>query len=128
MNTYMVEVNAKFLVKIQLDGSCLAAEHFFLDNFKGVWGANAYDEKGMKTDCFRGAILTSEIVSLKEFEDLMREYDMVTDCVNEFARREKELAEQMAELQAEYDRIQKELNGAKKQENEAESRINWRAF
>ena len=62
---YMVEINAKFLVKIEIDGSCGSAEHYFLDKFPAVWGANAFDEKSMKTECFRGTLLNSELVSEK---------------------------------------------------------------
>ena len=93
MRIYMVEVNAKFLIKVEIDGSCAAAEHFFLDNFKGVWAANAYDEKGMKTDCFRGAILNSEIISFSEFELIMMEMDHARLSVAALEKKEKELSE-----------------------------------
>lgn len=63
MATYFVEVNNKFLVRIEHDGSCCGAEHYFLDNYNHVWGAMAYDSKMIKTDCFRGALMHDELVT-----------------------------------------------------------------
>ena len=61
---YIVEVNAKWLISIEAE-SALNAEHKLLD-YNGVWGANAYDQKAMKTDTFAGAVQFDEFVSMNE--------------------------------------------------------------
>lgn len=100
MNTYMVEVNNHFLVRIEIEGSALAAEHYFLDGFKCVWGANAYDEKGMKTDCFRGAVLQDELITLNLLEDHLHKVDASEQSV-------KELEQKLSSLEDEIKRLSK---------------------
>ena len=105
MNTYMVEVNNHFLVRLEIEGSALAAEHYFLDGFKCVWGANAYDEKGMKTDCFRGAVLTCELITLGLLEDHLRNVDEGENEVKELQRKIKDIddeIERLSELRKDY--------------------------
>lgn len=75
MATYLVEINAHYMVKITLDGSCGAAEHHFLDKYKWVWAANAFDQESLNTDTFRGALLGSEMVSEAELAQRMAEID-----------------------------------------------------
>jgi hypothetical protein len=69
---YIVEVNAKYLVSIEAD-SALRAEHAILD-YDGIWGALAFDSEAMKTDCFRGACLGCETISMKELEAISKAY------------------------------------------------------
>ena len=66
---YIVEVNAKYLVSVEA-ASCLDAEHQLLD-YSGVWGALAYDQKMTKTDTFLGAVQGCEMVSMKEFRQIV---------------------------------------------------------
>lgn len=105
MATYFVEINAKFLVKLEYDGSACGAEHYFLDGYKACWGANAYDEKTMKTDCFRGALLTSEIVSLKELDTILKRVDRAQEEVGEYDKGLKLLEDELAKIQAQYDEV-----------------------
>lgn len=103
MSIYMVEVNNKFLVKLELDGSALAAEHYFLDGYESCWGANAYDEKAMKTECFRGAILTSELVSLKELDQILKRVDRAKGRVKECEKGLKLIDKELVEYKRQYD-------------------------
>ena len=109
MATYFVEINAKFLVKLEYDGSACGAEHYFLDGYKACWGANAYDEKTMKTDCFRGALLTSEIVSLKELDTILKRVDRAQEEVGEYDKGLKLLEDELAKIQAQYDEVKRKL-------------------
>lgn len=109
MATYFVEINAKFLVKLEYDGSACGAEHYFLDGYKACWGANAYDEKTMKTDCFRGALLTSEIVSLKELDTILKRVETAEGRVNECKKGMKKLEDELAKIQAQYDEVKCKL-------------------
>ena len=69
---YIVEVNAKYLVSVEAE-SVLSAEHKVLD-YKGVWGALAFDRAMMKTDTFAGAVQGCEMISMN---DLYGMSDMV---------------------------------------------------
>ena len=138
MATYFVEVNAKFLVKLEYDGSACGAEHYFLDQYKGCWGANAYDEKALKTECFRGAILTSEIVSLKELDRMFKNLERGYDRVDEYKKGLKALSDQLEQLQAQYDEVKakylnmmtesgEELKAVKELEKEAAAQPRFKA-
>lgn len=138
MNTYMVEINAKFLVKLQIEGSAAAAEHYFLDQYKGCWGANAYDEKALKTECFRGALLTSEIVSLKELDRMFKNLERGYDRADEYKKGLKALSDQLEQLQAQYDEVkvkylnmmteaQEEIKAVKALEKEAAAQTHFKA-
>ncbi len=111
MATYFVEINAHFLVKIEFDGSCCGAEHYFLDKYEWAWGANAYDEKAMKTDCFRGALLFSEIVSENElaqrFEELSNAKAEVQGITAEYNKATEEVKRLEAQLLAAREQAQK---------------------
>lgn len=106
MATYFVEINAHFLVKIEIEGSCATAEHHFLDNYHWIWAANAYDEKSMKTECFRGALLCSEIVSENELADRLNQV-CKADCDKANASAEYHAAD------LEVKRLERELEAAK---------------
>ena len=102
MATYFVEINAHFMVKIEIDGSCAAAEHHFLDNHPWVWAANAYDEKGMKTECFLGALMTSTILSETELERKFAEMDRVKQEASDMEKRLDEAETKLAEAKKTY--------------------------
>lgn len=109
MATYMVEVNNKFMVRIEVEGSALAAEHYFLDNYKGVWGAMAYDQKAMKTDCFIGAMLHDELTSvdsleekLKKLEDDDTDLSVLAGRINTYKEEIEKLTKEMNDMNAEY--------------------------
>ena len=117
---YIVEVNAKYLVKVEAD-SQLKAEHTVLD-LDGIWGALAFDSEMMKTDTFRGACLGCETISMKELTELSEEYrasyialantqDAMTQVNAEIA----DLEESLAKLKATKASIQKTLDCANAQ-------------
>ena len=109
MNTYFVEVNAHFLTRLDYDGSAAGAEHYFLDKYhKAVWGANAYDEKAMKTECFRSALLTSELVELNTLERLLTATEQRMDDYKEWQKKLAEIDSQIAEHEREHERLRKE--------------------
>lgn len=101
MATYMVEVNNKFMVRIEIEGSACAAEHYFLDNYKGVWGALAFDQKAMKTDCFIGCMMHDELTTA----------DALAEKLVKLQEEDQELtliSNQIADIDAEIERLQKE--------------------
>lgn len=109
MATYMVEVNNKFMVRIEIEGSACAAEHYFLDNYKGVWGAMAYDSKAMKTDCFVGAMLHDELTSvesleekLKKLEDDDTDLSVLAGRINTYKEEIEKMTKEMNDMSAEY--------------------------
>lgn len=132
---YMVEINAKFLVKIEIDGSCGSAEHYFLDKFPAVWGANAFDEKSMKTECFRGTLLNSELVSEKELSELLEEAEKAdkkaADLEAEikwYKETEQEMLRKLESFRKEYRERMNDLTEARNEKNRIGSRINSRTI
>lgn len=110
MNTYMVEVNNKFLVRLEIEGSALAAEHYFLDGFENVWGAMAYDLEAMKTDCFIGAMLHDELITLPALEEKLNELSSIDKEMGSIALQIKAVKDEiensnrkLEELQHTYD-------------------------
>jgi hypothetical protein len=124
MNTYMVEVNNKFLVRLEIEGSACAAEHYFLDGFRCVWGAMAYDEKAMKTECFRGACLNDELIALDLLEERLREVDEAQNTVKAYDIQLRELDDQIAKLKSKRDDLLIERNNAKDHYDKQFSRCN----
>lgn len=112
MATYFVEINARFLVRINYDGSAGGAEHHFLDNYIGVWGALAYDEKTMKTDCFKAALLNDELISEVDLATLMSVYAEAKTTYDVADKKKKS-------LQKTIDELERQLNEARAQYNEA---------
>lgn len=105
---YIVEVNAKYLVSVQAT-SCLDAEHQLLD-YNGVWGALAFDQKMTKTDTFLGAVQGCEMVSMKEFRQMVSD---TMDAKLEAAQASeivKAVDERIAELKKEADRIATQIS------------------
>lgn len=101
---YIVEVNAKWLVNIEAE-SALGAEHAALE-LDGVWGALAFDEAGMKTETFAGAVQTCETIKADELELFSKAY------ADAYAAKAKaEDAYKAAD--AEVERIEKTLADAK---------------
>jgi hypothetical protein len=105
----MVEVNNKFMVRLEIDGSALAAEHYFLDGFNGVWGALAFDQKSMKTDCFIGCMMHDELITLPELENKLHAFegmDIVLEGISNEITDVKETIskyqERLAELEGKY--------------------------
>lgn len=132
---YMVEVNARFLVKIEIDGSCGAAEHYFLDKYPACWAANAFDEKSLDTDCFRGTLLQSELISEKELGELlnktsvaMRKAEILENEMMQYMKAEQEMAKKLAELRAEIDEHKKALRDAQNDRSFAQAKVNWKKW
>ena len=115
MNTYFVEVNNHFMVRLEIEGSFAAAEHYFLDGFKCVWGAMAYDVKGMKTDCFRGALMQDELVTLDVLEGKLKTVDERCADVKECDKKLRELDDQIAKLNGEREAVLLERDHAQEQ-------------
>ena len=105
MATYFVEVNNQFMVRLEIDGSAAAAEHYFLDGFRCVWGAMAYDEKTMKTDCFRGALLHDELITLGLLEEKLHKVDEAEQAVKGLQSQIDDLDEQIGRLMQERERL-----------------------
>ena len=109
MATFFVEINAHFLTKLEFDGSAAGAEHYFLDKYrKAVWGANAYDEKGMKTDCFRGALLTSELIGLKDLEGMLAMTEERMDDLKKYQNQLHDLDAEIASLEKRHEELRKQ--------------------
>ena len=132
---YMVEINAKFLVKIEIEGSCGAAEHYFLDKFPGVWGANAFDEKSMKTECVRGTLLQSELVSEKELTEILEEAAKADKKADEleaeikwYKETEQEMIQKLEAFRKEYRERLNDLTQARNEKNRMGDRINSRTI
>lgn len=106
MAVYMVEVNNKFMVRLEIDGSLAAAEHYFLDRFKNVWGALAFDQKGMKTDTFIGSMLYDTLIELDDLEyELNKLLELDEETVN-LANRIGDIDEEIVRLTS----VRKQLN------------------
>lgn len=104
---YVVEVNAKWLVSIEAE-SALSAEHKLLE-YNGIWGANAYDQKALKTDTFAGAVQFDEFVSMNELITL------INDTADKKVLAIKASAA-AKENQATIDEMEKRLEELKKQQ------------
>ena len=104
---YVVEVNAKWLVSIEAE-SALDAEHKLLD-YNGIWGANAFDQKALKTDTFAGAVQFDEFVSMNELITL------INDTADKKVLAIKASAA-AKENQATIDEMEKRLEELKKQQ------------
>ena len=102
---YMMVVNQKYMISLEHDGSCGGAEHQILDNFQGIEGCQAFDEKGMKTDTFMTYLTTCKTISLDELKTLSDEYE----------NRWKETAksrDEMKRLEAEVEDLRNQLDVA----------------
>lgn len=107
---YMVWVNQKFLVKVEVDGSMLASEHYILDNFQGIVGAQAFDRDGLKTDTFAGAVACSDTISLDELKAMSDRYE---NAYIELAKKqddEEAMKNEIEQLQEIIERKKAELN------------------
>ena len=122
MSVHMVEVNNKFLVKLDHPNklSNLQAEHYFLDQWECVWGANAYDIKAMKTECFIGAMIHDELISLKELSAKLTEMDERIAAVKKVDEQMADVDRRIKELMEEKQRIA----AVQKTEREAYRKMN----
>ena len=117
MSVHMVEVNNKFLVKLDHPNelSNLQAEHYFLDQWECVWSANAYDIKAMKTECFIGAMIHDELISLKELSAKLTRMDEQIAAVKKVDEQMADIDRRIKELMAE----KQSIAAIQKQEHEA---------
>ncbi len=107
---YMVWVNQKFLVKIEVEGSMLAAEHYILDNYQGIVSAQAFNWDGLKTDTFAGAVLSSETISLDELKSMSDRYENAYIELRKAMDEEKEIVDEIERLQAKIKDLQTALS------------------
>ncbi|MBR4333968.1 MAG: hypothetical protein IKP72_14920 [Clostridia bacterium] len=124
MATYMVEVNAKFMVRLEIEGSALAAEHYFLDSFKGVWGAMAYDQKAMKTDCFIGAMMHDDLTTVEALTSKLDEYNVMYEQLEMTAKRIKTYEEEIEKLTREKEEIEEAYKAKLIEWGEAQKALN----
>lgn len=117
--TYMVLVNQKYMVKFDHDGSKGGAEHRILDNYNGISGAQAFDEKDIATDWFVNTWLSdAEFISLNELQSKVDAYTEACshygDMTEELSAKENEieyLKSQLAELEHQrYEIKQRQLS------------------
>lgn len=107
---YMVWVNQKFLVKVEVDGSALAAEHYILDIFQGIVGAQAFDRDGLKTDTFAGAVACSDAISLDELKAMSDRYENAYIELSKAMDEEREIVDEIERLQAKIKDLQTALS------------------
>ena len=99
---YMVLVNRKFMVAVEHDGSNGGAEHKILDNYQGIHGAQAFDQKEMHTTYFSDIVQSCETISLKELKDLSDRYEQ---CYHELAVAK----DRVSDIDMEIERVKKLL-------------------
>lgn len=105
MATYMVEINNRFVVRLEHDGSACGAEHYFLDNFKGVWGALAFDRKSMKTDCFIGVMMNDELTTVDALSEKLMRLDEEAEELESLSDQIKTIDDEIARLAKERERL-----------------------
>lgn len=111
--TYMVYVNQKYMVKVDIEGSMAAAEHIILDNYDGIQYAQAFDKKAMRTEYYLNTLENSEVISINELSTISSKY---AENWGEVA-----FAEARAEvLKGEVEKLERELEEARKALNEQE--------
>jgi inactivated superfamily I helicase len=101
---YMVQVNRNMMISIEAE-TALRAEHKMLD-YDGVAMAMAFDHDMMKTDTFRGALMSCDTVSLAELAELSGNYTKAWQAVGK-------AQDAMRIAQHEVERIEEELKLAK---------------
>ena len=124
MATYMVEVNAKFMVRLEIEGSALAAEHFFLDSFKGVWGAMAYDQKAMKTDCFIGAMMHDELTTVEALSSKLKRLDVMDAELTLTSGRKHDIEDEIERLTKLRDELEDQYNSKLKDWYDTQKELN----
>ena len=107
---YIVVVNQKYIVSVEAESE-LSAEHKILDDiYYGITGAQAFDQKSIKTDCFWGLVLGCETIS---FDELKKISDQYKEAQEHLEKREQELKEaqnKMKELLAEMELLKNDIN------------------
>lgn len=117
---YIVEVNAKYLVSLEAS-SCLDAEHKLLD-YNGVWGALAFDQKMTKTDTFLGAVQGCEMVSMKEFAQMVDDLMGAKLEAVQASEMVKAVDERIEELKEEAKRIAAQISLSQQKKEEMVNR------
>ena len=125
---YIVEVNAKWLVRVEAE-SALQAEHKVLD-YNGIWGALAFDRDMMKTDTFAGAVQGCEMVSMTELITMVNDaMDKKALAVKAKVARDEntaaieEMEKRLAELKATKLNLDRDYNEARYQYDKAEAKL-----
>lgn len=117
---YIVEVNAKYLVSLGAS-SCLDAEHKLLA-YDGVWGALAFDQKMTKTDTFLGAVQGCEMVSMKEFAQMVDDLMGAKLEAVQASEMVKAVDERIEELKEEAKRIAAQISLSQQKKEEMVNR------
>ena len=99
MEKYIVIVNQKYTVKVEAN-SLLGAEHYILDNFEGIEGAQAFDKDGMKTEYFRDMMLLCEPISLDELQNMSDSYKLDIEAYCGWIDRKNNAQKEIEELEA----------------------------
>lgn len=122
MKTYMILVNGRYMVKVNLETESLGgAEHYILDNFPGCEQALAFDEKTIATKWFvRDYLAPNELISMAELERMSKYYEAacleLSDADDAKAAKLREVEEAkavLAKLEAEAHELQKQVVSAR---------------
>lgn len=104
MERYIVIVNQKYTVKVEAN-SLLGAEHYFLDNFEGIEGAQAFDKDGMKTEYFRDMMLLCEPISINELQRMSDNYREDIEDYKEWISRRNNTKSEIEELKKKLEEL-----------------------
>lgn len=108
---YFVQVNRNMMVSIEAE-TALRAEHAILD-MDGIQYANAFDTESMKTETFRGAMMSCNTMSLDELCQLSGDYSKAWQAVGK-------AKDAWNTADSEVRRIEAMLERAKEEAKEAE--------
>ena len=107
---YMVLVNRKFMVAVENEGSALSAEHYILDNFQGIIGAQAFDRAALKTDYFADVLQDAESISLDELKKMSDRYEEAYVELSNRMDDERKVVDEIERLKALIEQKEAELS------------------
>ena len=113
---YYVQINRRIMTAIEAS-SALSAEHCFLD-MDGIQYACAFDNEGRKTDCFRGALIDCQPMSLREVEGLSLAYRDAWEDVSVALDRVDAAKQTLHQLRDQLKKAEEELISATRNCNE----------
>ena len=115
---YIVVVNQKWIVSVEAN-SALGAEHYILNNFSGIDGAQAFTKKELNTDCFEWFLQNGEMISEDELREKSDTYEKAVEMFADARSKVVETGDRIAELkmlleqaEAEYEKRETEMYGA----------------
>lgn len=116
---YLVVVNQKYIVAVEAESE-LGAEHKILDDiYYGITGAQAFDQKSIRTDCFYWLMQDCKTVSYEELEKMSKSYKEAQETLEQREQELKEAQKRMKELQEQMTALQTEINARNFSVNQA---------